>query len=227
MIKGSLVVLVCILVTAPFANAQKFEAFVGYTNLQSEGLPETNAPSFEPFDIGFFRQRTTLHGVNASFSAYPAPDLQFALTGDVSWSRRGHDDDIVGGRQTRNIDTVYFVGGPSVKFSRSSKAQPFARVMAGIAHTSFDANTSLSTPAGGTLTSSFDVSSNDFAASVGGGLDLRLGERTKLRLFQVDWMPVFLSDRSIEVLGANGVVQPATFSNQRQDNWRFSIGLVF
>ena len=227
MIKGSLVVLVCILVTAPFANAQKFEAFVGYTNLQSEGLPETNAPSFEAFDIGFFRQRTTLHGVNASFSAYPASDQKFSLTGDVSWARRGHDDDIVGGQQTRHIDTLYFVGGPSMKFSRSSKAQPFARVMAGIAHTGFDASTSLSTPGGGTVTSSFDVSSNDFAAAVGGGLDLSVSERTKVRLFQVDWMPIFLSDRSIQVLGTNGVIQPATFSNQRQDNWRFSIGLVF
>jgi hypothetical protein len=227
MIKGSLVVLVCLLVTAPFASAQGVEAFVGYTNLQSEGLPETNAPSFEPFDIGFFRQRTTLHGINASFTGYPAPDLNFSLTGDVSWARRGHDDDIVGGQQTRHIDTLYFVGGPSVKFARGSKLQPFARLMAGLARTSFDATTTVSIPGGGSSTSSFDVSSNDFTAAVGGGFDLRMGERTKLRLLQVDWMPVFLSDRSVQVLGSNGILQPATLSHQRQDNWRFSIGLVF
>ena len=227
MIKGSLGVLVCILLTVPFANGQAFEGFVGYTNLQSEGLPETNAPSFEPFDIGFFRQRTTLHGINGSLSVYPAPDLNFSLTGDVSWARKGHNDDISGGQQTRHLDTLYFVVGPSVKFARSSKLQPFARVMAGVARTNFEANTTVSVPTGGTANSSFDVSSNDFTASVGGGLDLRAGERIKVRLVQVDWMPVFLSDRSVQILGTNGVLQPATLSHQRQDNWRFSIGLVF
>jgi hypothetical protein len=224
MIKGSLIVVICVLLTAPFAYAQKTEAFVGYTNLQSEGLPETNSPSFEPFDFRFFQERTTLHGINGSFTGYVSEG--FGLTGDVSWARRGHNGVFSGVEQSRHVDTTYFVGGPSVKFGRGTRWQPFTRVMAGVAHTSFEARSS--TPvSGGTATSSFDVGSNDFTASVGGGIDLRLGENTKLRLFQVDWMPIFLSDRSIDVLGSNGVIQPTTFSSQRQDNWRFSIGLVF
>jgi hypothetical protein len=98
--------------------------------------------------------------------------------------------------------------------------------MAGVAHTSFQASTTIPQTAGGSATSSFDVSSNDFTASAGGGIDLRVGENTKIRLLQMDWMPVFLSDRSIQVLGDNGVL-PTTLNHQRQDNWRFSIGFVF
>jgi hypothetical protein len=226
MIKGSLIVVICVLLAAPFAYAQqKTEAFVGYTNLQSEGLHEKNDPAWSAFDVPFFKQRTTLHGINGSFTGYVAEG--FALTGDASWSRRGHNGIFNGIEQSRHVDTSYFVGGPSVKFSRSTRWQPFARIMAGIAHTSFQSSATAPVSSGGTTTSSFDVSSNDFAASAGGGIDLRLGENTKLRLFQVDWMPVFLSDRSVQILGNNGALQPATLNHQRQDNWRFSIGFVF
>jgi hypothetical protein len=224
MIKGSLIVLACMLLTAPFAHAQKTEAFVGYTNLQSEGLPEKNDPAWSAFDVPFFKQRTTLHGVNGAFTGYVAEG--FSFTGDVSWSRRGHNSSSSGIEQSRHIDTSYFVGGPSIKFSRDTRWQPFARIMAGVAHTSFQASSTASLAGGGTTTSSFDVGSNDFTATAGGGLDLRLGERTKLRLFQVDWMPVFLSDRSVQILGDSGVI-PTTLNHQRQDNWRFSIGFVF
>ena len=225
MIKGSLIVVVCILMTAPLAVAQqKTEAFVGYTNLQSEGLPEKNDPAWSAFDTPFFKQRTTLHGVNGAFTGYVSEG--FAFTGDVSWSRKGHNSNNSGVQQSRHIDTSYFVGGPSVKFSRGGRWQPFARIMAGVAHTSFQASTTSPISSGGTSTSSFDVGSNDFTASAGGGIDLRLGEHSKLRLMQVDWMPVFLSDRSVQILGSSGVL-PATLNHQRQDNWRFSIGFVF
>jgi hypothetical protein len=224
MIKGSLIVVVCILMTAPLAVAQGTEAFVGYTNLQSEGLPERNDPTFSAFDTSFFKQRTTLHGVNGAFTGYVAEG--FGLTGDVSWSRKGHNSNNSGFENSRHIDTSYFVGGPTVKFSRGTRWQPFARIMAGVAHTTFQASATSPVASGGTTTSSFDVGSTDFTASAGGGIDLRLGEHSKLRLMQVDWMPVFLSDRTVQVLGSSGVF-PTTLNHQRQDNWRFSIGFVF
>jgi len=100
------------------------------------------------------------------------------------------------------------------------------RVMAGAAHTRFTADTNTAI-GGGTATSSFAVGSTDFTASAGGGLDVRLGERIKMRAVQVDWAPVFLRDRTVNVLGANGVLAPTTLDGQRQDNWRFSFGVVF
>jgi hypothetical protein len=74
---------------------------------------------------------------------------------------------------------------------------------------------------------SFEVSSTDFSAAAGGGLDVRLGEQVKLRVIQVDYAPIFLRNRSINVLGSNGVIIPATLEGKRQDNFRFGIGLVF
>jgi hypothetical protein len=49
----------------------------------------------------------------------------------------------------------------------------------------------------------------------------------KLRVLQLDWTPVFLRDRTVQVLGTNGVIQPSTLEGQRQDNVRFSFGVVF
>jgi hypothetical protein len=228
MLKTSLIAAVCILIAAPLASAQVVrgaEVFVGYTNLQSEGLPEKNDPTWSAFDVDFFKERTTQHGVNGSITGYFAEG--FGFTGDISWARRGHSGVFDGEQRSRHIDTFYFVGGPTVKFTRTSAVQPFARILAGVARTGFEASTTQTAPGGATTTQSFDVSSNNFTASAGGGLDLRLGETTKLRIFQVDWMPIFLSDRSVEILGGSGVLQPATLNHQRQDNWRFSIGLAF
>jgi hypothetical protein len=91
---------------------------------------------------------------------------------------------------------------PSFKFS-NSKVQPFARVMAGGAHTRFEAEREF-TGVLGTTSSSFEVGATDFAAAAGGGIDIQVGERMKLRVVQFDWTPVFLRDRTVQVLGTNG-----------------------
>jgi opacity protein-like surface antigen len=222
MFKILLTTVACILVAAPLAVAQNPEFFVGYSNLQSEGLPERNDPGWV-FNTDFFKSRTTLHGLNASVAGYVKG---FGLTGDFSFNRKGRSDEFTGGEDERHTDTFYFLAGPSIKFTRTSKAQPFVRVMAGAAHTRFEAKREFDDP-GGTTTNSFEVGSTDFAASAGGGMDLRMGERVKLRVFQVDWTPVFLRDRTVQVLGSNGVIQPSTLNGQRQDNFRFSFGVVF
>lgn len=223
MLRTILATVACVLMSATFATAQSPEIFVGYTNLQGEGLPERNDPNWV-FNTDFFKSRTTLHGVNAAISGYGESGIGF--TGDFSFSRRGRTEQFTGGRDERHTDVFYFLGGPSIKFSRDSAAQPFARVMAGAAHTRFEAQQSV-TSGGGTTSNEFEVGSTDFAAAVGGGLDIRVGERVKLRVIQVDWLPVFLRDRTVDVLGGNGVIQPSTLNGQRQDNFRFSFGITF
>jgi hypothetical protein len=212
----------CIVMTASIAAAQSPEIFVGYSNLQSEGLPDRNDPNW-PFNTDFFSSRSTLHGVNASVSGYWSG---IGLTGDFSFGRQQHTNTFTGGRDERHTDTLYFLAGPAIKFSQKTRVQPFARVMAGAAHTTFKVSRQF-TGAPGTLTSSFDVGSTDFSASAGGGLDVRLGERTKLRVIQLDYAPIFLRDRTVQVLGNNGVIQPSTLDGQRQDNFRFSFGVTF
>ena len=217
---------VCILMAATTAAAQMPEIFVGYTNLQGEGLPDRNVADNSIFNTDFFQSRTSLHGVNASITAYN--EVGIGITGDFSFARRERGQDFAGGRDEQNTDIYYFLGGPTVKFNRSHRAQPFARLMAGVAYNRFKANTELVAPAGtGTVGNSFVIGATDFAASVGGGMDVRVGDRVKLRVFQVDWAPVFLRDRTVDVLGSSGIIEPQTLSGQRQDNFRFSFGVAF
>ena len=216
---------VCLLVFTTAAAAQRPEFFVGYTNLQAEGFPNRNNPN-GVFDTEFFRDRTTLHGVNGSVTAYN--EVGIGITGDFSWARSSRGQDFVGGRVEQDTDVYYALGGPTVKFSRNRRAQPFARVMAGIGYTRFKVTNEIVNQSGvGTTGNSFVIGGTDFAASVGGGLDVRVNDSLKVRVFQMDWAPVFLKDRTVDVLGSSGIIEPATLSGQRQDNWRFSVGLAF
>lgn len=223
-----LALIVCLAAAAPAGYAQSDESpvefFAGYTNLQSEGLPNRNTPGWL-FDNGFFRNRSTSHGANVAISGFATN--WFSLTGDVSFNRQSETAaNSIGGEDSARTDTYYFLGGPTWKIRGAGRFQPFARVMAGAAHTRFRAATTVPS-GGGTTTSSFRVGSTDFAASVGGGFDVRLSDHAKLRLLQVDYAPVFLRDRTVDVLGNNGVITPTDLEGQRQDNLRFSFGVVF
>lgn len=225
MFKKLTVLVACVLLSAPIGAAQgrPTEVFLGYTNLQSEGLPNRNNPQ-GLFDSDFFRSRSTLHGFNASLSGFGSSGLGF--TGDLSFARQKRTNDAV--NNSRETHTDYFMAGPVMKWNRggATRVEPFARVMAGAARTRFEASQQFQSSSG-TITRSFEVGATDFAAAVGGGIDLRLAGNTKLRLFQIDYAPVFLRDRSIDILGGTGAIQPATLEKQRQDNVRFSFGLVF
>jgi hypothetical protein len=225
MFKKLTVLVACVLSWAPMAVAQgrPAEIFLGYTNLQGEGLPNRNNVQ-GLFESDFFRSRSTLHGVNASLSGFGSSGL--GLTGDLSFARQKRTNDAA--NNSRETHTDYFMAGPAVKWNRGgdTRVEPFIRVMAGAARTRFEASQQFQSSSG-TITRSFEVGATDFAAALGGGVDLRLGGNIKLRLFQVDYAPVFLRDRSIEILGGTGAIQPATLEKQRQDNVRFSFGLVF
>jgi opacity protein-like surface antigen len=219
-------VVVSLLIIASFSFAQdnqRSEIFIGYSNLQGEGIPGRNDPN-DVFGIDFFERRATLHGINAEFTGFPLK--HFGITGDFSFHRKDRSADLSNGRDSIKTDTYYFMAGPSLKFRNTGRVEPFVRVMVGGAHTRFDVSTRR-TSGTGTVTNSFETSSTDFAAALGGGLDVRLGERFSLRVFQVDYTPIFLRDRSIRVLGGAGAIQPVTLESQRQDNVRFSFGLVF
>jgi hypothetical protein len=200
------------------------ETFLGYTNLQSEGLPNRNTPGWI-FDTGFFRSRSTQHGANLAISGFATN--WFSLTGDVSFARQNEKSaNSSGGNDSTRTDTYYFLGGPTWKIRKTFHLEPFARIMAGAAHTRYRVATTAPV-AGGTSTSSFKADSTDFAASIGGGFDVRLSDRARVRILQVDYAPVFLRDRTVDVLGGAGAIQPTTLEGQRQDNVRFSFGFVF
>lgn len=216
----------CLLLLTPFTFAQsdkKGEFFVGYSNLQAEGIPDPNNPG-NAFDNDFFDRRKGLHGVNLSGTGYFFSRL--GITGDFSFHRNEDLTDTTNGRDSLDTRQIYFMAGPQIKFRNSSRIEPFFRALAGGAYTRFEASTQQTT-ATGTISNSFETNSTDFAAAIGGGLDVRLSDRFSIRAFQIDYAPVFLRDRSINVLGQTGAIQPFTLEGQRQDNIRISVGIVF
>jgi opacity protein-like surface antigen len=215
----------CLLSSAAFAqNNKRADFFIGYSNLQAEGIPDSNDPG-NVFSDNFFERRTGLHGVHLAATGYF--NNVFGITGDFSFHRKEETFDFDFGDQDR-LDTrvLYFMAGPKVKFRNSSRVEPFAHVLAGGAHTRFEVQTNSVFP-GGTFDTSFDTGATDFAMAVGGGIDVRLSDNFSLRLIQFDYAPVFLKDRSINRLGAAGAILPFTLEGQRQDNIRISVGLTF
>jgi opacity protein-like surface antigen len=201
------------------------EFFVGYTNMQAEGVPSQETNTNNSFDDRVFGDRAGLHGFNAEVTGYITP--RFGLTGDFSFNQRSRSFNNGSGTEG-DVDTriINVLGGPQVKFPNQTRVTPFLRSLFGIANTRFEAQ-QRTTQAGGTVSNSFTTNATDFAMALGGGLDVRVNDRVSIRALQVDYNPVFLRDRSISVLGSAGAVQAQTLESNRQDNIRLSFGVVF
>jgi opacity protein-like surface antigen len=215
----------CVLSSIGFAQgSKKADFFIGYSHLRAEGIPNRDNPG-SIFDEDFFDRRAGLHGVNISGTGYFAGPL--GITGDFSFHRDKSTDDFgAAGADTLDTQVYYFMAGPKLKFRNASRVEPFVHALAGGAHTRFKVSSVVNT-GGGTFSDSFTTSATDFAAAVGGGIDIRISDNFQLRLIQVDYAPIFLKDRSIQNLGGSGAIVPFTLEGQRQDNVRISIGLVF
>lgn len=222
---------------APLAFAQNddgrsAEFFIGYSNLQAE----TGFDSDDPED-DFFGEitdnRTGLHGVNASITGYV--NGRFGFTGDFSYHTKSSSDAFsippdactqtpcppIPGKINIRTNVFNFLAGPQYKFANSSRVEPFVRALAGVAHTRTRVRTDGS---GSVFDTDFSDNSTDFALALGGGLDVRLSERVALRAFQVDYNPVFLRSRDVDVFGFGNTER---FEGRRLDNVRFSVGIVF
>jgi opacity protein-like surface antigen len=207
-----------------FAQSErKPEVFFGYSNLQAQGLPDKNNLT-GLFGSDFFNDRTTLHGFNSEVSGFLTDS--FGVTGNFSFNENSRTSSAFNRTDSVKTDIFYFMGGPTLTVGHSSRFQPFVHFLAGGAHTRFnvDSERSLSV---GNFTNSFKTGTTDFALGTGGGLDWRIADNLKVRLFQVDYAPVFLSDQSFRTLTQAGAIEPFTLNGQRMDNVRFSFGIVF
>jgi hypothetical protein len=120
---------------APAALAQTTvktgpEVFVGYSNLQAEGVPSQELNQNNSFDDRVFGERAGLHGVNAAVTGYLTE--RFGITGDFSLNQRSRNLNFTNG--TGNIDTrvINIMGGPQVRFPNETRATPFVRALFGI-----------------------------------------------------------------------------------------------
>jgi len=218
------VLMLCSISLFAQSERRKPEIFLGYSNLQAQGLPDKNNVT-GIFESDFLNSRTTLHGFDTQVSGFLTDN--FGLTGNFSFNENSRSNDTTFRSDTVKNDIFYFLGGPTLSIGHSSRVQPFVRLMAGAAHNTFNIESERTTSSGGTLTNKFKTGTTDFAGALGGGIDWRIADKVKVRVIQFDYTPVFLSDQSIETLSSAGAVQPATLNGQRMDNFRFSFGIVF
>src|SRR4029079_14751920 len=164
--------LIAISATSLFSQSDvKPRYFIGYSNLQAEGLPHKNDPD-NIISPDFLDRRTTLHGVNAE-ATLPLQNL--GITGDFSFNRNKQSSDFSNASQSIKTDVYYFVAGPSLLFGNQSRFQPFVRLMGGAARTNFKVSTERTVTAGN-LSNDFGTGSTDLTLMVGGCVDMRVND---------------------------------------------------
>lgn len=232
-------------VPAAFAQGaddyNKVEVYGGYlhgrlapnsgTQIVTEG---TDVFSFEPCtpegagilgpDLqGIFCERRGFNGFDASvtYNVTKYVGIKGNVTG-LFKSDRTVDLFDNGTRTDTNIfkeRTYQFLAGIQVKNnSKEAKIKPFVHALLGIARqTANDVQTST---AGFNFT--LDDTATGFAMKLGGGLDVRLSKRIDLRVFEVNYNPIFARDRDVR----GNADFDLRLVGRRADNFTFGVGIV-
>ena len=196
----SLVVSLTVLVAAQDKD-KRFEVFAGYSYMRIDDHKSNN-----PIDhVG------SLNGFEVAVTGFVTK--RFGITGDFSTGFAGGTEAVTGGSLRFSSSNFSFYAGPHYRFTNTSRVTPFVHALVGASNNRFNYDF---TPTTGGL-AHVSQSSTDFAMALGGGLDVRVHKRVKIRLFQIDYNPVF--SPANPQLGANTSV--------RFDNVRFSSGIVF
>lgn len=185
---------------------KKAEFFVGYSNTQVDSGVDSSA-SFG----NFIDKRESYRGANVS-AVYNVSRF-FGIKADFSavYNNRNFrlQVPISGALNFDTKNSLYnFLGGVQVKDNSNGKRfKPFAHALVGAGH----GRTKVSNvvcPTGVSCAGIVSGSETGFAGAFGGGLDVKLSDRIDLRLIQADYNPI-------------------RFSGGTQNNFRFSIGIVF
>ena len=187
----SLVVSLTVLVAAQDKD-KRFEVFAGYSYMRIDDHKSNN-----PIDhVG------SLNGFEVAVTGFITK--RFGITGDFSTGFAGGTEAVTGGSLRFSSSNFSFYAGPHYRFTNSSRVTPFVHALAGASNNRFNYDF---TPTTGGL-AHVSQSSTDFAMALGGGLDVRVHKRVKIRLFQIDYNPSWLFD-------------------QTQHNFRIGVGIVF
>jgi opacity protein-like surface antigen len=222
---------------AGYSHARAASTFESETALIPEEGPLTTRycaqegrDSFGPNFQRFFCERKGMNGFDASatfnFSRY------VGVKGNVSAhfkSQSFSDTFDVGEGETftANVNTTerlyQFLAGVQFKDNvrEGRAARPFAHALAGVARQAVRFRMPPSDASSG-----FDARADEtsFAMKLGGGLDVRVGERVDLRLFEFNYNPVFARQRPLT--GA-GITVPITVSGRTAHNFTVGVGVVF
>src|SRR5438105_2857382 len=86
-------------------SERKPEVFLGYSNLQAQGLPDQNQLT-GIFGSEFLNNRTTLHGFDTEVSGFPADS--FGLTGSFSFNENSRSNSTFFRTDSVKTDIFYF-----------------------------------------------------------------------------------------------------------------------
>ncbi len=201
-----------IVACAPIAAAQtddykKFEFFGGY----SHNRIDTGIGDDDPSLSDIVDEREGFHGFNTSITGNVS--RYFGLKFDLSGHFKSRTFPFGNIADAIDVDSrVYnFLGGVQVKDNSSeSTFKPFAHALVGAAHARNRVNVSnlvCIAIAPSPCPSNFTETETGFAAAIGGGIDIRAGNRLDIRVIQLDYNPTRLFDST-------------------QHNFRIGVGIV-
>ncbi|MFL6275030.1 MAG: outer membrane beta-barrel protein [Blastocatellia bacterium] len=237
-------------ICAPAARAQsgdyhRIEVFGGYSHARMQSNSSTqnvseggDVFSFEPCapesaDIlgshlqKYYCDRRGFNGFDASitfnFTRYLG--IKFDMTGhyksDEFADTFTNDDGSTHTDTSHTKDRAYsFLAGLQFKDnSKQARFKPFAHALVGaVRQTSKDTQTST-----GPFNFTLDDKVTSFGMKLGGGIDVRLHQRIDLRLFEIDYTPIFARDRDV----AGNADFDLNVAGRTAHNFSISVGLVF
>lgn len=141
------------------------------------------------------------HGGAASFNFNVHPNIGFAL--DLG----AHFGDIeppgIGALVTPGFDFKVYQALIGPRFThRAEEASAFFHVLFGAVDTRMSGGTQVPGASGNPFLSG--ISHTDFAMAIGGGVDVNITRRVALRVFQLDWIPVFGDPVRHDIRGSVG-----------------------
>jgi len=193
------VAVLSILLVAAKASAQeppRIQLYGGYS------LLHPNLPDFDS-DPAVSRTVETLLGNLSGWNSGITVGLtrSFGVTADFSGYYKNMNTTVDGSRFDANLRAYTFLFGPQFQ-KNGEQLRPFVRALFGVAHGSAKATVDGESGEG---------TKSVFAASIGGGLDVKVADRVAIRAAQLDYYPFRTSE-------GGGL----TFNN-----FRFSTGVVF
>ena len=206
-----LLLLAILLVSAPAALAQDkdysdWEFYIGYAHERANnGADRLDAqgvrinPNGTTARVDFVSDtRVPYNGVMGEVVANVHRRIGLVTNFSATWANAEFLDRLSGNTYDARLHRYTLLFGPRFNARNSSVFIPFAHALFGVTryHANFK-NTGFSCP---------DTNETAFAMGLGGGLDIRAGNRIDIRPIQVDYLPVF-------------------FDHGREDNLRFSAGV--
>ena len=204
---GTLIIACASVAAAQTDDYKKWDFFAGFShNRIDTGIGDDDADLDD-----FIDEREGFNGFNASIARNISRHVGFKF--DVSGHYKSRTLPIFSVQNAIDIDSsVYnFLGGVQLKENSSEATfKPFAHALVGVAHARNRVNISQSGCVAifpSPCPSPFTETDTGLAGAVGGGLDIRAGNRFDIRVIQVDYNPTRLFDST-------------------QHNFRIGVGVV-